>query len=111
MIRVLLISVVTLLLALPHGVCFCEFVHAAHCESEADEPEDAPDEHDADCSCKLIHVMVHAPAELNSVADSLVIFVPNDTTFAVTNPDSLSLQFNSDRINLPSEQIPCALRI
>jgi hypothetical protein len=61
MLRAVLSFVVMFLVALPHGVCFCEFLQIEHpCELEASSQHQS--DHDSDsqpteCSCKLREAM------------------------------------------------------
>ena len=108
MIRIALISVVTLLLALPHGICFCEYVHTSQ---HLTEPEDTPDEDDQDCCCKLQFDMAQAQPDEAGFAVFLAIPVVHEAWVALAQSVSLTQLFDADRIDLPLAQIPCALRI
>jgi len=87
MLRVPLIAVLALLMALPHGICFCDFLHAAPqhvgcweqpgcCETQMPEvpapPADDTDDHDRDCPCKLREVpaVSHAAANATELANA-----------------------------------------
>ena len=124
MLRALLTLVLTTLVALPHGVCFCEFLHAAspteeECchslplESAPTEPEDDPDH---DCPCRLVQEMVLANNEATSIIDdhhSLPFFLtitPVDFGFCSAY-DFTTNRRRLDPLNPTARLIPCALRI
>ena len=108
MFRAPLIAVLTLLVALPHGVCFCDFLHAAPprsescCESQSPQapvdPTDDADDHERDCPCKLREVLAGNPAPATVAVDGVSFGLMSDafhasTFFAPTADVSRSASF------------------
>ncbi|MBI3823993.1 MAG: hypothetical protein HY289_15100 [Planctomycetes bacterium] len=112
MLRALLTIVLTSLVALPQGVCFCHYVEAAPaCHGDSSQPSD--DHDDADCPCKLREVLAIGPAPAGIEVDGAsVLDVPVPDARAVAaaacDRDSSPLCRSAD---CPFVLIPCALRI
>lgn len=97
MLRMPLIAVLALLVALPHGICFCDLLHAepphsdSCCETQAPyapiQPTDDADDHERDCPCKLREVLAVSPApaplDLDDVSFSILTDAANASLFAV----------------------------
>lgn len=79
MLRVALTAVLTVLVSLPHGVCFCDFFSAdispgkfSCCSEPAQSkpwPTDEGDQDDLDCGCKLREIPVLSPTQVTSDRD------------------------------------------
>jgi hypothetical protein len=113
MFRASLATLLIALLAMPHGICFCELLQSAIAQKATlSNDEDTPDEHETDCPCKLRHDMASlhgtdnadlTPAHFLAVAD----FVP---AFDITPPTAISTTLSTP-FDQPITLIPCALRI
>lgn len=114
MIRVPVTALLMVLVALPHGVCFCHFVSAEtpheeqHCCQSAAclpaAPADEPCHDDADCSCKLRDVAAVNPGFSTPDRD--------DHGPGATFQDSLSACYSADAVSIrfgsqPYEAIAC----
>ena len=124
MFRVGLTIVLTALLALPHGVCFCEFVQAAPAQEEVRcpcenpltqeaSPSEPEEDHEKDCPCKLREVMAAQQlAEFD--AGHVVLWTDSAGGSSLFTPlPGQSLKPNLDESAVASlvSPIPCALRL
>ena len=119
MFRVLLVFVLALLVALPHGICFCQYAEAVPpcfeptcCESEA-PPADNHEDHDADCSCKLRESLAAGPAPVDAQRDDCVSFAafPAAHEFNGTSINDPACFGQMRVLAGPVPLILCALRI
>jgi hypothetical protein len=111
MLAALLISLV----ALPHGICFCELVQCASANKAILSDDDStPDDHDKDCPCKLREAM--------AVVQTDVVPFQTSHLFACTASPPLhgptssvnidpGLFDNAKSLDEPIPLILCALRI
>jgi hypothetical protein len=121
MVRAVLSLVLMPMLALPHGVCFCQFVEAGptrsepvRCECETpDAPPENPDDDDGDCSCKLREVAVRSTAPFEHInGDDLALYAV-DGLISVQSTD-ISGADHIPPFRACPESLPlilCALRI
>ena len=86
MLRLPLTAVLVLLVALPQGICFCDFLHSNPVQTESCcepqscqapvQPSDDADDHDRDCSCKLREVLGVSPAPIQPGLDDAPFSIP-----------------------------------
>src|SRR5262245_51776972 len=107
MLRVSFKFVLMLFVALPYGVCFCQYVEASPareasdcCESETPAPEETPD-HDADCPCKLREVPAAGPAPVEAARDLSALFA-----LIVTADPAIAQAVDPDRDQSPHFRAP-----
>jgi hypothetical protein len=92
MFRLSTIAVLALLMALPRGVCFCDWLHASAsthdvaCEiAPPISPTDESDDHERDCPCKLRDVATVSPAPIAPIDGGAEfaheVATDRDTTF------------------------------
>ena len=115
MLRALLAALLVSLVALPHGICFCELLQCAHASKAFLSDDDStPDDHEKDCPCKLRQAMFVVQAENSSVTGSILLDCPANTP-GLTSIYSAIVQTNSvgddKSINETIQLILCALRI
>ena len=122
MFRAFVASILMLLVALPHGVCFCDFVHASSHENETAcdagdctdpaPPPDEPDDHDDDCACKLRDVMALPQERTHIDQDSIPMEAVSLSGFSATSTIAFSLRRTLEKsLDQPAAPILCALRI
>jgi len=119
MLRALLTTIVMSLVALPHGICFCDLVHAAvpalepcHEDDDREQSQNQEDDHDKDCDCTLRDTM--APSQTTSVkqlGDSapLCVLCQLDPIGNQSRAGVIDPQPNGTETPIPL--ILCALRI
>ena len=121
MFRALLSLVLVPILALPHGMCFCHYVEAApfHVEPNGDTceapatPAESPDDHDADCPCKLREVAADNTATIEVTRNLDLVQLACDVPAAPPSADVVG-QSGTHHFKADHESralIPCALRI
>lgn len=123
MFRIVLTLVLATLIAMPHGICFCEIftfdagmdhVDDSVCQAIADAYTalDSPHDHDPNCSCRLTQAMLTAnpsvAIDLQPHLDLLSSCPATDLSGTFQNVAVL-LCVHSDASSSPL--IPCALRI
>jgi hypothetical protein len=120
MFRTFLSLVLVPILALPHGMCFCHYIEAAplpqdpSCTHELPAtPPESPDDHDADCPCKLREVSTLHAGSIEVVRDLDLVLSVCDAESMPSTPDVTSHPETSHpRANHePVALILCALRI
>lgn len=126
MFRAGLTLVLSLIVALPQGICFCDLLRAtepepaAHCPCEEAPappatPGDSHDDSDHDCPCKLRQVMASQPTtEFGSGqhADALIFLgLLDSAAAAILTPALTAVPPSRPSCESPVARIPCALRI
>ena len=121
MIRVTLTTVLVVLAALPHGICFCHYFSAGPPHEEFaccslptptdSQSTDDQDEDEADCPCKLREIPYFSPAAGGPDRDGssfMVVTRSMDNHSCATGPSSSRLQaLEADH---PDRPIPLTLR-
>jgi hypothetical protein len=124
MLRVLLTSVLMALLWLPPGFCFCRYLEAAQPQHEStcccepqEEPSEStpgelPDEHEADCACKLREVLASGSASIPTEPIGFAwLHVLADFPSSDANLPSIKQLTHFRSLDRPVPLILCALRI
>lgn len=121
--RIVLTLVLAALIAMPHGICFCEIftfdASTHHVDDSASQAIvgvstalDSPHDHDPNCSCRLTQAMLTANPSVaidpQTHLDLLSSCPATDLSGTIQNV-ALVLRVHSDEISSPL--IPCALRI
>lgn len=120
MLRLVLSMVLTFVVALPPGMCFCHCLEPASgtidaSQNDHDLPQDGPNspDDDGDCPCKLREPLACGPEPVvpqNAAAAPIAILeqaVGVGTCVLSTNDGPVTARTSI----LPAPQIPCALRI
>ena len=102
------------LAALPHGVCFCDALQAATIAPVEAHDDEAPDDHDDDCACKLNADMAVLSADADAARAGhhdhwIVIAVQLSQSYSAVHSSTFSPR--TRRAYESTAPIPCALRI